>query len=157
GAGDIRAPCPRSKSSRAGSGTTPKVRPAVCADSGRCARHRRTKDNHRRGPEQRAPRRSGRGIGRGYRRTTTSNTRALSMAKIGRNEPCPCKSGKKYKRCCEPKAQAQAAEAAAEHAQAAARARLAAKEELRRGREIARAMMGDPRYVIEDDDLDETS
>ncbi|MGL1930221.1 MAG: SEC-C metal-binding domain-containing protein [Desulfotalea sp.] len=22
------------------------------------------------------------------------------MAKIGRNEPCPCRSGKKYKRCC---------------------------------------------------------
>ena len=25
------------------------------------------------------------------------------MAKIGRNSPCPCGSGKKYKRCCEPK------------------------------------------------------
>ena len=25
------------------------------------------------------------------------------MAKIGRNEPCPCGSGKKYKRCCEGK------------------------------------------------------
>ncbi len=23
------------------------------------------------------------------------------MAKIGRNEPCPCGSGKKYKRCCQ--------------------------------------------------------
>jgi hypothetical protein len=23
------------------------------------------------------------------------------MAKIGRNEPCPCGSGKKYKKCCE--------------------------------------------------------
>ena len=22
------------------------------------------------------------------------------MAKIGRNEPCPCGSGRKYKRCC---------------------------------------------------------
>src|SRR5271168_3226491 len=22
------------------------------------------------------------------------------MAKIGRNEPCPCRSGKKYKHCC---------------------------------------------------------
>ena len=22
------------------------------------------------------------------------------MAKIGRNQPCPCGSGKKYKRCC---------------------------------------------------------
>jgi hypothetical protein len=25
------------------------------------------------------------------------------MAKIGRNDPCPCGSGKKYKKCCEPK------------------------------------------------------
>lgn len=25
------------------------------------------------------------------------------MAKIGRNSPCPCGSGKKYKRCCEAK------------------------------------------------------
>jgi hypothetical protein len=24
------------------------------------------------------------------------------MAKIGRNDPCPCGSGRKYKRCCEP-------------------------------------------------------
>jgi hypothetical protein len=26
------------------------------------------------------------------------------MAKIGRNEPCPCGSGKKFKQCCEAKA-----------------------------------------------------
>lgn len=25
------------------------------------------------------------------------------MAKIGRNDPCLCGSGKKYKKCCEPK------------------------------------------------------
>ncbi|HEY0876192.1 MAG TPA: SEC-C metal-binding domain-containing protein [Vicinamibacterales bacterium] len=25
------------------------------------------------------------------------------MAKVGRNEPCPCSSGKKYKHCCEKK------------------------------------------------------
>ncbi len=25
------------------------------------------------------------------------------MAKVGRNQPCPCGSGKKYKRCCESK------------------------------------------------------
>jgi preprotein translocase subunit SecA len=24
----------------------------------------------------------------------------LSSSKIGRNEPCPCGSGKKYKKCC---------------------------------------------------------
>ncbi|MDX1503354.1 MAG: SEC-C metal-binding domain-containing protein [Thermoanaerobaculia bacterium] len=23
-----------------------------------------------------------------------------SAAKVGRNEPCPCGSGKKYKKCC---------------------------------------------------------
>jgi hypothetical protein len=25
------------------------------------------------------------------------------MAKVGRNEPCPCGSGRKYKQCCESK------------------------------------------------------
>ncbi|MFQ5700146.1 MAG: SEC-C metal-binding domain-containing protein [Myxococcota bacterium] len=33
------------------------------------------------------------------------------MAKIGRNEPCPCGSGKKYKRCCLPVHQAEQAAA----------------------------------------------
>jgi len=28
------------------------------------------------------------------------------MAKVGRNDHCPCGSGKKYKRCCEPAARA---------------------------------------------------
>jgi SEC-C motif-containing protein len=27
--------------------------------------------------------------------------RATRQAKIGRNEPCPCGSGKKFKKCCE--------------------------------------------------------
>jgi tetratricopeptide (TPR) repeat protein len=31
-----------------------------------------------------------------------------TVAKIGRNEPCPCGSGEKYKRCCEPKRDARA-------------------------------------------------
>ena len=31
------------------------------------------------------------------------------MAKIGRNDPCPCNSGKKYKKCCERIAAAQPA------------------------------------------------
>ena len=34
------------------------------------------------------------------------------MAKISRNAPCPCASGKKYKRCCLPKEQAVAKKAA---------------------------------------------
>jgi tetratricopeptide (TPR) repeat protein len=39
------------------------------------------------------------------------------MAKIGRNEPCPCGSGKKYKQCC--LAKDEAAASAARAAQAA--------------------------------------
>ena len=27
------------------------------------------------------------------------------MEKVGRNDPCPCGSGKKFKKCCESKAQ----------------------------------------------------
>ena len=27
----------------------------------------------------------------------------LSMKKVGRNDPCPCGSGKKFKKCCESK------------------------------------------------------
>lgn len=29
---------------------------------------------------------------------------AMAHAKVGRNDPCPCGSGKKYKQCCEAKA-----------------------------------------------------
>jgi hypothetical protein len=29
------------------------------------------------------------------------------MEKVGRNDPCPCGSGKKFKKCCESKAAAQ--------------------------------------------------
>jgi len=29
------------------------------------------------------------------------------MAKVGRNDPCPCGSGKKYKKCCEKKSSMQ--------------------------------------------------
>ena len=38
------------------------------------------------------------------------------MAKTGRNDPCPCGSGAKYKRCCLPRDEAAAAEAAATRA-----------------------------------------
>ncbi len=37
------------------------------------------------------------------------------MAKVGRNDPCPCGSGQKYKRCCLPREDAAAVERA--HAQ----------------------------------------
>jgi len=44
------------------------------------------------------------------------------MAKIGRNDPCPCGSGQKYKRCCLPRDEAAAtARAAADRAAALAR------------------------------------
>lgn len=46
------------------------------------------------------------------------------MSKTGRNEPCPCGSGQKYKKCCESTALAAAAERARSHAAVAA-ARLA--------------------------------
>jgi tetratricopeptide (TPR) repeat protein len=47
------------------------------------------------------------------------------MSNIGRNEPCPCGSGKKYKRCCLHAHEAAAAErAAAAAAQAAAQSAL---------------------------------
>ena len=42
------------------------------------------------------------------------------MSKVGRNEPCPCGSGQKYKKCCESKAVEAAVERARTHAAAAA-------------------------------------
>ncbi|WP_420337192.1 SEC-C metal-binding domain-containing protein [Roseibium sp.] len=30
----------------------------------------------------------------------TPDTHAGPKTKVGRNDPCPCGSGKKYKRCC---------------------------------------------------------
>lgn len=35
-----------------------------------------------------------------YISTEPSEAPAVSMGKVGRNEPCPCGSGKKYKNCC---------------------------------------------------------
>ncbi|HHW13378.1 MAG TPA: hypothetical protein GXX28_00395, partial [Firmicutes bacterium] len=31
---------------------------------------------------------------------TVDGTRPVHKQKIGRNDPCPCGSGKKYKKCC---------------------------------------------------------
>jgi tetratricopeptide (TPR) repeat protein len=61
------------------------------------------------------------------------------MTKTGRNDPCPCGSGDKYKRCCLPK------DEAAEHAQharaaaEAARACWAARTALEDAHELAEA------------------
>lgn len=32
--------------------------------------------------------------------TYSKNTPVVNTNKVGRNSPCPCRSGKKYKRCC---------------------------------------------------------
>ncbi|WP_268036263.1 MULTISPECIES: SEC-C metal-binding domain-containing protein [Clostridium] len=29
-----------------------------------------------------------------------SDIQTISLTKVGRNDPCPCESGKKYKKCC---------------------------------------------------------
>jgi tetratricopeptide (TPR) repeat protein len=66
------------------------------------------------------------------------------MSKIGRNDPCPCGSGRKYKRCCLP-----AHEAAAAQRAAAAQAAAAAEAAARRAPSVV--------DWEEDDDLDEAS
>jgi tetratricopeptide (TPR) repeat protein len=69
------------------------------------------------------------------------------MEKTGRNDPCPCGSGKKYKKCCLPKHEAEERDRAAEQ-QAAREQRAAAHgESLREAR--ARMLAGVA------DDLDE--
>ena len=40
---------------------------------------------------------------RGIQRLDDSGTAAHASGKVGRNDPCPCGSGKKYKKCCYPK------------------------------------------------------
>ena len=34
---------------------------------------------------------------------TVPSTRPVTSHKVGRNQPCPCGSGRKYKKCCYPK------------------------------------------------------
>jgi len=75
------------------------------------------------------------------------------MAKAGRNDPCPCGSGKKYKKCCQPK------DEAAEHEellkeQAKREERNAARRtELQRIKEQAFAeLLGNAHDNAEEDD-----
>ena len=70
------------------------------------------------------------------------------VATIGRNEPCPCQSGKKYKKCCLPAHQARAAEQrrADEQRNAVERPDVAA---------VARALA--PMLAVDDDGLDDLS
>jgi tetratricopeptide (TPR) repeat protein len=65
------------------------------------------------------------------------------MAKIGRNDPCPCGSGQKYKRCCLPR------DAVAERAAADRAATLA--------READERSAPDAAISAEDDGLDDAS
>jgi hypothetical protein len=59
--------------------------------------------------------------------------------KIGRNDPCPCGSGKKYKHCCYDKdLTARQAEAAAAHEEAAKAEAAAAEADEDDGDEAAR-------------------
>eukprot|EP01091_Cochliopodium_minus_P014224 TRINITY_DN4798_c0_g1_i2.p1 TRINITY_DN4798_c0_g1~~TRINITY_DN4798_c0_g1_i2.p1 ORF type:complete len:189 (-),score=77.41 TRINITY_DN4798_c0_g1_i2:87-653(-) len=37
---------------------------------------------------------------KGLKKTNKNQTKVNTSKKIGRNDPCPCKSGKKYKVCC---------------------------------------------------------
>ena len=62
------------------------------------------------------------------------------MAKIGRNDPCPCGSGQKYKRCCLPR----------DDATAAARAAALVREADERA-------AADAAFHAEDDGLDDAS
>ncbi len=57
--------------------------------------------------------RSGNRTGDDARRLRASES---APGKVGRNDPCPCGSGKKYKRCCLPKDQARVRQEAAERA-----------------------------------------
>lgn len=60
----------------------------------------------------------------------------MSKLKAGRNDPCPCGSGKKYKQCCREKDRAEAA--AADRAQAAA-LRQATQEAYQEAQELDEA------------------
>ena len=74
------------------------------------------------------------------------------MQKTGRNEPCPCGSGKKYKRCCLPKDQAaeQLALAAKQPQHAASAAnRMASLEPLRDSSQAADELTAASNAVID--------
>jgi SEC-C motif len=36
-----------------------------------------------------------------HQQTVTTTTKVKAKKKVGRNDPCPCGSGKKYKKCCQ--------------------------------------------------------
>src|SRR5262245_53498001 len=56
----------------------------------------------------------GRSLSQGLNSVHSGRTR--SAMKVGRNDPCPCGSGKKYKKCCLAKDEAAARQDYAQHA-----------------------------------------
>src|SRR5271165_586012 len=87
-----------------------------------------------------------------YTDASSDGRRSTPMAKPGRNDRCPCGSGKKYKACCLTRDEAAerdrlAAEQAGREARAAAR-----RLELRKARDAIAADFA----ASHDDDLDET-
>jgi hypothetical protein len=113
---------------------------AACASSGRNAARRCTARSPRYAPHRQDPdRRRAEGCGTwhqtagiGTKLTSSSAQSLTTMDKTGRNDPCPCGSGKKYKKCCLPKHEAdqrqQFAEQQAERDQRAAAHRLSLRE-----------------------------
>jgi hypothetical protein len=63
----------------------------------------------------------------------------LTMKPVGRNEPCPCGSGKKYKKCCQSKREEARRNLPAEHLQEVeevARRRETLEKDIRHGRDL---------------------
>ena len=72
----------------------------------------------------------------------------MRVAKIGRNDPCPCGGGKKYKKCCEGRDHAEAAERARSTQQQLDLAALAA---------VPMRSSTQPPWDAAEDDLDRAS
>lgn len=49
---------------------------------------------------QEVPPRGGKMHGEGPKPVSSPQTPPVTQQKAGRNDPCPCGSGKKYKKCC---------------------------------------------------------
>ena len=79
--------------------------PALAGEAAPDGRARRRRQERGRAPTratQQAPRSSVAAASRAHRRAMARSTAAGASAsgpKVGRNDPCPCGSGKKYKKC----------------------------------------------------------
>jgi hypothetical protein len=77
------------------------------------------------------------------------------MAKPGRNDRCPCGSGKKYKACCLPKDEAGRAKEAAAQQTAREEREAARRQDLRAVREAIATRLAMADNMTDDADLDE--